>query len=67
MHSHEELFLCSLECYFGIHFPFPLLLHNLGNKHQNNPLVSAETVCHSSTYIIFYFFMGENSYYKSSL
>ena len=31
---------------------FPSLLHNLINKHQNNPLVSAETVRHSSTYII---------------
>ena len=25
-----------------------------GNKHKNNPLVSAETVGHSSTYIILY-------------
>ena len=33
---------------------FPLLLRNSGNKHQNNPLVNAETVRHSSTYIIFY-------------
>ena len=32
----------------------PLLLHNSGNRHQNNPLGSAETVCHSSTYIIHY-------------
>ena len=24
------------------------------NKHQNNPLVSAETIRHSSTYIILY-------------
>ena len=31
---------------------FPLLLCNSGNKHQNNPLVSAEMICHSSTYII---------------
>ena len=31
---------------------FPELLRNSGNKHQNNPLVSAETVRHSSTYII---------------
>ena len=30
------------------------LLRNSGNKHQNNPLVSAETVCHLSTYIILY-------------
>ena len=30
----------------------PSLLPNFGNKHQNNPLVSAETIRHSSTYII---------------
>ena len=35
---------------------FPSLLHNSGNKHQNNPLVSAESVRHSSTYIILYIF-----------
>ena len=29
---------------------FPSLLHNSGNKHQNNPLVSIETVRHSSKY-----------------
>ena len=29
-----------------------LIVHNSGNKHQNNPLVSAETVRHTSTYII---------------
>ena len=28
------------------------LIRNSGNKHQNNPLVSAETVRHSSAYII---------------
>ena len=33
---------------------FPSLLRNSGNKHQNNPLVSAETIRHSSTYIILY-------------
>ena len=33
---------------------FPSLLRNLGNKHQNNPLLSAEAVHHSSTYIILY-------------
>ena len=32
---------------------FGSLLRNLGNKHQNNPLLS---VCHSSTYIILYLF-----------
>ena len=39
MCSRDELFLCSLECY-------------LGNKHQNNPVVSTETNPHSSTCII---------------
>ena len=34
---------------------FPSMLRNSGNKHKNNPLVSAETVRHSSTYIILYF------------
>ena len=33
---------------------FTSLLRNSGNNHQNNPLVSAETVRHSSTYIILY-------------
>ena len=33
---------------------FPSLLRNLGNKHQNNPPVSAQTVRHASTYIILY-------------
>ena len=32
----------------------PSLLRNSVNKHKNNPLVSAETVRHSSTYIILY-------------
>ena len=40
----QVLFRCS----------FPSLLRNSGNKHQNNPLVSAYTVCHGSTYIILY-------------
>ena len=33
---------------------FPELLRNSGNKHQNNTLVSASAVRHSSTYIIHY-------------
>ena len=33
---------------------FPSLLRNSGNKHQHDTLVSAETVCHSSTYVILY-------------
>ena len=33
---------------------FPSLLRYSGHKHQNNPLVNAETVCHSSIYIILY-------------
>ena len=35
---------------------FPLLLCNLRNKRKNKPLVSAETVRHSSTCIILYLF-----------
>ena len=35
---------------------FTSLLRNSGNKHQNNPLVSTETVCHWSTYISLYLF-----------
>ena len=31
-----------------------LVASQLGKKHQNDPLVSAETVRHSSTYIILY-------------
>ena len=31
-----------------------LFWYLLINKHQNNPLVSAETIRHSSTYIILY-------------
>ena len=31
-------------------YSFPSLLRNLENEHQNNPLESAETVRHSSTY-----------------
>ena len=30
---------------------FTSSLHNLGNKYKNNPLVSVETVRHSSSYI----------------
>ena len=33
----------------------PSLLRNSGNKHQNNPLMSAQTVRHASTYIILYY------------
>ena len=33
---------------------FPTLLRNSGTKHQNDPLVGAETVRHSSAYIILY-------------
>ena len=42
----------------------PSLRRNSGNKHQNNPLVSAETVRHSSTYIIVYISMNERLHYK---
>ena len=51
MYSSDELFLRSLESYFGV---FPLLLRNSGNEHQNTHLVSTETVRYSSTYTILY-------------
>ena len=41
---------------------FPSLLCNSGNKHQNNPLVSALTICHLSTFVILYIcceYLGE--------
>ena len=41
---------------------FPSLLRNSGNKHQNNPLVSVETVRHSNAYIFLYMcYQGEAS------
>ena len=42
---------------------FPSLLHNSGNERQNNPLVGAETVRHSSTCIILYLFANVCYYY----
>ena len=47
---------------------FPSLLRNSGNKHQNNPLVSAKTIRHSSTYIILYicyFLTPHNIYFTA--
>ena len=35
-------------------YSFPSLLRNSGNKNQNNPLMSVETVRHQSTYIILF-------------
>ena len=35
-----------------------ITIHNSGNKHQNNRVVSTETVRHSSTYIILYVLNG---------
>ena len=58
MHSRDELFMRSPECYFLC--LFPSLLHNLGNKQKNNPLVSAETFRHSNTYISFYLFKSDH-------
>ena len=43
---------------------FPSLLRNSGNKHQNNPLVSTETIRHSSSYIILYLFYMEMESHK---
>ena len=48
-----------------------LLLSNSGNKHKNNLLVSAETVRHSSAYIILYISiiseMGPRSHHDNPL
>ena len=50
MYSRDELSLCSLEHYFVL---ITLVASQLGKINiKNNPLVSAETVRHSSTYII---------------
>ena len=46
----QVLFLCL----------FHSLLRNSGNKQKINPLVSTETVRHSSTYIILYIFHGQD-------
>ena len=44
---------------------FPSLLRNSGNKHQNNLIMSTETVHHSSTYIILYISSGD--FYQNKL
>ena len=36
-----------------------VFISRVANKHQNNTLMSAETVRHSSTYIILYIYMGQ--------
>ena len=46
---------------------FPSLLRNTGNKHQNKPLMSAETICHSSVYIILYISWVNCKQYTSRL
>ena len=52
MYSSDKLFQRSREGYFCV--LFPELRSNKGNKHKNNPLVSAETIRHSSTFIILF-------------
>ena len=51
MYSSDELFLCSLEYYFGVYFPRCFATREINAKIT---LVSAETVSHSSAYIILY-------------
>ena len=41
MYCRGELFMRSLECHFGVYFPRCCATRNSGNKHQNNPLMSA--------------------------
>ena len=50
MYSSDELFQRSQDGYFGVYFP----TSQLGNKHQNDTRVRAETVFHESTYIILF-------------
>ena len=52
LYSCDELFMPSLGCYFWCLFPSSLRISE--NKHQNNPLVNAWTVRHSSPFIILY-------------
>ena len=61
-----------MNCFLA-HSSVILVFRNSGNKHQNNPLLSAETVRHSSAYIILYVILysmivtkltsGENSWH----
>ena len=53
MYSRDELFLHSLECYFGVYFPRCFATREINTKITLS-LVSAETIRHSSTYIIIY-------------
>ena len=55
MYSRDELFFRSFKCYCGVYFPRCLVTREI--KKQNNPLVGAETVGHSSTYSILYKFV----------
>ena len=50
MYSSGELFMHSLEGYFGV--LFSELHSNERSKHQDNSWVSVETVRHKSTYIV---------------
>ena len=49
---------------FWYSFPSLRKLRNSGNKHQNNPLVSAEMIRHSSTYIILYKHYAYGSHFR---
>ena len=46
IYFHDNLFMLTEGLFWCL---FPSLLCNSGNKEQNNPLVSAKIVCHSST------------------
>ena len=52
MYSSDELFQRSREGYFGVYFPSCEATREINIK--NNTRVSAETVCHESTYIILF-------------
>ena len=56
MYFHGEPFLHWLKCYFSVYVPGCFATREINTK--NNTPMSAETVHHSTTYIILYIFNG---------
>ena len=65
MYSRDELFLRSLECYFGVYFPRCFATREINIK--NDILVSAETVRHASKYIVLCLFNPVDAGYMASV
>ena len=57
MYSRDKLFLCPLECYFGVYSPSCFATRKINTK--NKPFVTTETVRHSGIYIILYYFAND--------